>query len=227
MQSLFRPPVKNTEAVVERLEDIKLDLPFVETLAVVAEQDLDIPDIEDDLKREVEFYNQALNAVKAGRKALDAAGVVHMRPIDFMAEMVKSDDHMGRVKQHLLFESQKMESFEKRKQQKEYKKYSKQLQSEKQKEKSRSQTQSQAHRRRIQDQQVKPPTHLVSVKRKIGSMVWEGRNTRSVMMPSLSMTCLGSVSRGTRNLLTELRSVRGNPNAPNNNPTLTLSRPVT
>ena len=131
-----RQPVKNSQAVSKRLEDIKLDLPFVETLCVVAEEELDVPDVEDDLRRELEFYNQALRAVKRGRSQLDEAGVVHMRPIDYFAEMVKSDEHMGRVKQQLLFEKQKMEAFEKRKQQKEYKKYAKQVQAEKQKQKA-------------------------------------------------------------------------------------------
>lgn len=128
-----RLPVKNSAAVVKRLEEIKLDLPFVEKLSVTGEVGLDVADVEDDLKREVEFYNQALRAVKRGRAALDGAKVAHMRPVDYFAEMVKSDEHMSRVKQQLLFEKQKMESFEKRKQQKEYKKYAKQMQAEKQK----------------------------------------------------------------------------------------------
>uniref|UniRef100_A0A7S3LLH5 rRNA-processing protein EBP2 n=1 Tax=Aplanochytrium stocchinoi TaxID=215587 RepID=A0A7S3LLH5_9STRA len=137
MISQSRPFVNNKALLQERLDDIRLDpkFPFEETLAFVAEKELEIEEVEDDLKREVEFYNQALNAVKLSRKQLDKAGVKHMRPVDYFAEMVKSDKHMGRVKQHLLFEKQKMEGFERRKQQKEFKKYSKQLQAEKQKQK--------------------------------------------------------------------------------------------
>mmetsp|Transcript_4782 Transcript_4782/g.5466 ORF Transcript_4782/g.5466 Transcript_4782/m.5466 type:complete len:250 (+) Transcript_4782:135-884(+) len=128
--------INNDALLTERLEDIKLTLPFDETMSFVAEKELNIDDIEDDLKREVEFYNQALNAVKMSRIKLDKLGVSHMRPFDYLAEMVKSDKHMGRVKQNLLFQKQKMEGFERRKQQKEFKKYSKQLQAQKQKEKA-------------------------------------------------------------------------------------------
>ena len=70
------------------------------------------------------------------QKKFDKMGLPHRRPTDFLAEMLKSDDHMARVKQRLVFEQQKMDAFEQRKQQQEYKKVSKKLQAEKKKEKA-------------------------------------------------------------------------------------------
>lgn len=76
-------------------------------------------DVHDDLKREVAFYNLALEAVHAGREECEKIKIPFSRPEDFFAEMVKTDDHMAQVKDRLIFESKKMESFEQRKSNKE------------------------------------------------------------------------------------------------------------
>jgi rRNA-processing protein EBP2 len=48
-------------------------------------------DIHDDLKREVAFYNTALEAVHQAREECKKANVPFSRPDDFFAEMVKTD----------------------------------------------------------------------------------------------------------------------------------------
>jgi hypothetical protein len=48
-------------------------------------------DVHDDLKREVAFYNVALESVKLARTLCGEAGIPFSRPEDFFAEMVKSD----------------------------------------------------------------------------------------------------------------------------------------
>jgi rRNA-processing protein EBP2 len=48
-------------------------------------------DVHDDLKREVAFYNTALEAVNLARKECQQAKVQFSRPEDFFAEMVKTD----------------------------------------------------------------------------------------------------------------------------------------
>ena len=48
-------------------------------------------DIHDDLKREVAFYNCALEAVHEARARCTKAGVPFSRPDDFFAEMIKTD----------------------------------------------------------------------------------------------------------------------------------------
>eukprot|EP00551_Chaetoceros_affinis_P008402 CAMPEP_0203671758 /NCGR_PEP_ID=MMETSP0090-20130426/7443_1 /ASSEMBLY_ACC=CAM_ASM_001088 /TAXON_ID=426623 /ORGANISM="Chaetoceros affinis, Strain CCMP159" /LENGTH=386 /DNA_ID=CAMNT_0050536895 /DNA_START=84 /DNA_END=1244 /DNA_ORIENTATION=- len=81
----------------------------------------DIVNVHDDLKRELAFYNIALEAVHAGRKKCAEHKIPLRRPEDFFAEMVKTDDHMAKVKDRLIFESKKMESFEQRKSNREQK----------------------------------------------------------------------------------------------------------
>ena len=70
---------------------------WLETLAVTAAAPLGLEDAEDDLKRELAFYNQALAAVKIAQARVVELGVPHVRPDDYFAEMVKSDNHMNKV----------------------------------------------------------------------------------------------------------------------------------
>lgn len=123
-------------AILQRWEDVKLDLPFEETLSVVSKEVSESFDTDDDLKREVAFYRQAMDAVRVGRSKLEEAKVPHFRPKDYFAEMIKSDAHMARIKQNLLFEKKKIEAFEQRKKQREYKKFAKQVQAKKTEEKA-------------------------------------------------------------------------------------------
>ncbi len=52
---------------------------------------------------------QALAAAQRGVTQLEAAGVSWRRPADYYAEMVKSDDHMLKVKEQLMFEQRQIE----------------------------------------------------------------------------------------------------------------------
>lgn len=92
------------------------DLPWLERLDIVAATRADAIDVHDDLARELAFYETALAAVKNGREQLKEAGVGWKRPEDFFCEMIKSDVHMARVKDRLIFEQHKMDAFEQRKQ---------------------------------------------------------------------------------------------------------------
>jgi len=92
------------------------DLPWLERLDIVAAPRADAIDVHDDLARELAFYETALAAVKNGREHLKDAGVGWKRPEDFFCEMIKSDVHMARVKDRLIFEQHKMDAFEQRKQ---------------------------------------------------------------------------------------------------------------
>ena len=51
-------------------------------------------DVHDDLKREVAFYNMALEAANMARKLCHDANVPFSRPEDFFAEMVKTDGEL-------------------------------------------------------------------------------------------------------------------------------------
>ena len=61
-------------------------------------------DINDDLARETFFYEQALSSANVAIRNLKDLGIAVKRPDDFYAEMVKSDEHMKRVRAELIFE---------------------------------------------------------------------------------------------------------------------------
>lgn len=95
-----------------------------------------VPNVEDDLARELAFYNQALAAAQAAIGRFESAGVPWLRPPDYYAEMVKSDEHMAKVKEQLMFEQRQIELAEERRKQREQKMYGKQVQAERTREKS-------------------------------------------------------------------------------------------
>ena len=88
-------------------------------------------DADDDLKRELAFYNQALSAVKDAQQRMEAMGVPHRRPNDYFAEMVKSDAHMTKIKARLIRQQQDISAAEERRKQRAGKKFGKQTQREK------------------------------------------------------------------------------------------------
>ena len=95
-----------------------------------------IPDINDDLQRETSFYERALASAELAVSKLKALGVATRRPDDFYAEMVKSDEHMKRVRAELIFEQTRQETTDERRKAREQKRYGKQVQAEKIKERT-------------------------------------------------------------------------------------------
>ena len=91
----------NTKAirvVTEDLEAFRNSMPWAESFVVVPSTTSpfapgveDPLDIHDDLKREVAFYDLALEAALTARKKCEQAKVSFSRPEDFFAEMVKTD----------------------------------------------------------------------------------------------------------------------------------------
>ncbi len=60
------------------------------------------------------WSTQALAAAQRGVVKLEAAGVPWRRPTDYYAEMVKSDDHMLKVKEQLMFQQKQIKETEQR-----------------------------------------------------------------------------------------------------------------
>merc|ERR1711865_23832 len=122
---------KALSAVIAELESIHSNLPWAETFVIVPQTPLPFGehrdpennplDIHDDLKREVAFYNNALEAVTLAREKCEEVGLPFSRPEDFFAEMVKTDDHMARIKDRLIFENKKIEAVAQRRSNKEQK----------------------------------------------------------------------------------------------------------
>lgn len=81
-----------------------------------------------DFKRETMFHRQAQNAVIEGIARLKSLGVSTKRPIDYYAEMAKSDSHMQKVKENLLKKKNEAQRSEKIRQLRQQKKVAKQMQ---------------------------------------------------------------------------------------------------
>lgn len=122
-----------TVALLSRMEDIKLSSLFVDNLAhtVYGATADTITDVNDDLSRELAFYSQALKTATEGRKLCLKNSIPFSRPTDYFAEMVKSDDHMLKVRQKLLDQENSILESEKAKKQRNLKKFGKKVQVEK------------------------------------------------------------------------------------------------
>jgi rRNA-processing protein EBP2 len=88
---------KALQVVAEALIAEKKQWPWAETFDIIP-VDTPLPfhgddalNIHDDLKREVAFYDMALQAVLEAKEKCKEAGVPFSRPEDFFAEMVKTD----------------------------------------------------------------------------------------------------------------------------------------
>jgi rRNA-processing protein EBP2 len=126
-----RLTINNTTALTAALNRISLPyskLTFSEHQSITSDEPTEIPDVEDDLNRELAFYKQALSAVKDARAKLKAEGVAFSRPADYFAEMVKSDEHMGKIKQKLIDEAAGKKAAAEARRQRDLKKFGKQVQ---------------------------------------------------------------------------------------------------
>ncbi|XXH00778.1 hypothetical protein Hte_007129 [Hypoxylon texense] len=129
-----RLTINNTTALLASLNRIAIptdkSVPFATHQSIVgAEPTADsVEDIQDDLKRELAFYAQSLDAAKRARALLKAEGVPFSRPTDYFAEMVKDDGHMERVKAKLVEEASAKKASADARKQRDLKKFGKQVQ---------------------------------------------------------------------------------------------------
>ncbi|KAJ2708601.1 rRNA-processing protein EBP2 [Coemansia spiralis] len=123
------------EGLAALLDEIsQTGLGWIQRCDVTSAAPLVVPNAEDDLERELQFYQQGLAAVIVAKQKLQQAGVPFARPDDYFAEMVKTDAHMAKIRQRLLSEQQGIENAEGAKKQRELRKYGKKIQQEKLKE---------------------------------------------------------------------------------------------
>ena len=101
------------QSFYNRLESRKLikkhgRVPFTEHMTITHPNPIGLSErakslsINDDIKREVAIYNQTRENVQKAMEFCVQAKVPISRPDDFLAEMLKSDDHMKAVKARLL-----------------------------------------------------------------------------------------------------------------------------
>ena len=96
-----------------------------------------IPDPNDDLTRELEFYRIARDAAVEARTLLKKDGIPFFRPSDYFAEMVKSDEHMGKVKKKMYDEAASKKASEEARKQRDAKKFGKAVQVAKEQERAK------------------------------------------------------------------------------------------
>ncbi|KAF1922839.1 Ebp2-domain-containing protein [Didymella exigua CBS 183.55] len=126
-----RLTINNTAALTAAVKRIELPyskLAFSEYQSVTTTEPVEIADVEDDLNRELAFYKQCLSSVKDARGRLKKEGVSFSRPADYFAEMVKSDEHMGKIKQKLIDEAAGKKASAEARKQRDLKKFGKQVQ---------------------------------------------------------------------------------------------------
>ncbi|KAK9172174.1 Eukaryotic rRNA processing protein EBP2 family protein [Cryptosporidium meleagridis] len=110
------------------------NVPFIETLTIVDKVGNEEKiDYKDNTKRESYFYSNTLRNVKKGCEILGKMNISWNRPDDMLAEMLKTDQHMKKIKMDLLKQEQKIKAVELKKQKYIEKKFTKKIQVEKKK----------------------------------------------------------------------------------------------
>ncbi|EDK37370.2 hypothetical protein PGUG_01468 [Meyerozyma guilliermondii ATCC 6260] len=125
--------INNKAALRDALARIELPWSkhsFQEHQSIVSAEktELSIKDIYDDTERELAFYKQSLDAAKQAKATLLKLKVPFSRPMDYFAEMVKTDEHMDKLKAKLLEEAANKKASEEAKRQRSLKKFGKQVQ---------------------------------------------------------------------------------------------------
>ncbi|MCJ1372083.1 rRNA-processing protein and EBNA1-binding protein ebp2 [Loxospora ochrophaea] len=129
-----RLTINNMSALRKAEKSIALPMPtlaFSEHQTILASSDPAIADVNDDLNRELAFYKQCLDAAAEARILLRREGVLFTRPSDYFAEMVKTDEHMGKIKSKMAEEAAGRKAAAEARKQRDLKKFGKQVQVEK------------------------------------------------------------------------------------------------
>lgn len=126
-----RLTINNSAAItasIKRISFITPNTPFSEHNSLVSKEPIDVPDPHDDLNRELAFYKVCQAAAVEGRRLLKKEGIPFSRPGDYFAEMVKSDEHMNKIKKKMYEEAAAKKAAAEAKRQRQLKKFGKQVQ---------------------------------------------------------------------------------------------------
>ena len=138
-----RLTINNSKALIKAYGNLRP----VDPLAFSARQTIDsaaqtdIEDVNDDLGRELAFYKQSLDAATEAYELLSREGIPFTRPKDFFAEMVKSDEHMEKIKSKIVDEAANKKATGEARKQRDLKKFGKQVQVAKLQERDRAKRQ--------------------------------------------------------------------------------------
>ncbi|EMR10333.1 hypothetical protein PNEG_01589 [Pneumocystis murina B123] len=124
--------INNKEALNRIFESIIIpETKFDENQVITSKESIKIENIHDDFARELAFYKQGLEAAIRGRQAILDKNGIFSRPYDYFAEMLKSDEHMQKIKDKLIKEETEKKAIESARRQRELKKIGKKVQIEK------------------------------------------------------------------------------------------------
>lgn len=125
-----RLTINNSFALLKSHKSIALPttLSFSANQTITSTNMFSIPDVNNDLNRELAFYKQCLDAATQGRVQLRKEGVSFTRPNDYFAEMVKSDEHMGKIQAKMTEEAASKKASAEARKQRDLKKFGKQVQ---------------------------------------------------------------------------------------------------
>jgi rRNA-processing protein EBP2 len=138
-----RLTINNTAALTTALKRIALPLKtmqFTDHQTLTTSAPVEIPDVSDDLKRELAFYQQSLTAVEEARRLIKKEGAPFSRPTDYFAEMVKADEHMAKIKAKLIEAAASKKASAEARKQRDLKKFGKQVQVQKLQERQKEKT---------------------------------------------------------------------------------------
>ncbi|CAH1775661.1 unnamed protein product [Owenia fusiformis] len=127
--------INNVAGMQQKLAEIKSSLGWIERLDLTVKDGKSTQALEeaegqvhDDFKREMIFYTQAQQAILKGLNNLHQLGIPTKRPDDYFAQMIKSDNHMKKIRERLLSKQMGMERSEKAKKLRELRKVGKKVQ---------------------------------------------------------------------------------------------------
>ncbi|KAH8696203.1 eukaryotic rRNA processing protein EBP2-domain-containing protein [Talaromyces proteolyticus] len=126
-----RLTINNSAAIntsIKRISFITGQTAFSEHNSLVSNEPLDVPDPNDDLTRELAFYKVCQAAAIDARRLLKKEGVPFTRPTDYFAEMIKTDEHMTKIKKKLYDEAAAKKASADARRQRDLKKFGKQVQ---------------------------------------------------------------------------------------------------
>lgn len=126
-----RLTINNSAAIqssLKRISFLSPATPFSEHNSLVSQEPIEVPDANDDLNRELAFYKVCQAAAMTARSYLKKEGVPFTRPGDYFAEMVKTDEHMGKIKKKLYDEAAAKKAAAEARKQRDLKKFGKQVQ---------------------------------------------------------------------------------------------------
>ncbi|WQF80015.1 Putative eukaryotic rRNA processing [Colletotrichum destructivum] len=126
--------INNKTALVTSLNRIRIDtspaVRFATHQSVISSKPTAdaVPDVQDDLQRELALLSQSLEAARKGRSLLIQEKVPFSRPNDYFAEMIKDDGQMQKVKAKLIDEASSKKAAAEARKLRDLKKFGKQVQ---------------------------------------------------------------------------------------------------